>query len=66
MLRESILWTGLILALMALSLWSARGRLFAQGKPAPEISGGSWLNSQPLTIDGLKGQVVLVEFWTYG
>jgi thiol-disulfide isomerase/thioredoxin len=24
-----------------------------------------WLNSQPLTADGLRGRVVLVDFWTY-
>src|SRR4249920_3532069 len=24
-----------------------------------------WLNSQPLTAAGLRGKVVLVEFWTY-
>lgn len=33
---------------------------------APEIRGiGSWINSKPLTIAGLKGKVVLVDFWTY-
>ena len=26
---------------------------------------GGWLNSQPLTPDGLRGSVVLVDFWTY-
>ena len=25
----------------------------------------SWINSEPLTLDGLKGNVVLVDFWTY-
>jgi thiol-disulfide isomerase/thioredoxin len=24
-----------------------------------------WLNSEPLTADGLRGHVVLVDFWTY-
>jgi thiol-disulfide isomerase/thioredoxin len=24
-----------------------------------------WLNSEPLTADGLRGRVVLVDFWTY-
>jgi cytochrome c biogenesis protein CcdA/thiol-disulfide isomerase/thioredoxin len=24
-----------------------------------------WLNSPPLTIEGLKGKVVLIDFWTY-
>src|SRR5262249_54044274 len=25
----------------------------------------SWLNSPPLTADGLEGKVVVVDFWTY-
>jgi thiol-disulfide isomerase/thioredoxin len=34
--------------------------------PAPEFTGiSAWLNSPPLTIAGLKGKVVLVQFWTY-
>ena len=33
---------------------------------APElIPDGEWFNSEPLTISGLKGKVVLVDFWTY-
>ena len=33
---------------------------------APQFSGiDAWLNSPPLTIQGLKGKVVLVDFWTY-
>lgn len=36
------------------------------GAPAPEIAGGPWINSEPLTTAGLRGSVVLVEFWTYG
>ena len=33
---------------------------------APAISGiSSWLNSQPLTMESLRGKVVLVDFWTY-
>jgi hypothetical protein len=36
------------------------------GQPAPEITGGPWINSEPLTLAALRGRVVLVEFWTYG
>lgn len=36
------------------------------GSPAPDIAGGPWINSAPLTLAGLRGRVVLVEFWTYG
>jgi thiol-disulfide isomerase/thioredoxin len=35
---------------------------------APELSGGrGWLNTdKPLSLAGLKGKVVLLDFWTYG
>jgi thiol-disulfide isomerase/thioredoxin len=32
---------------------------------APEISSPVWLNSKPLTLTGLQGKVVVVEFWTF-
>lgn len=32
----------------------------------PEFRGiHAWLNSEPLTIAGLKGNVILVQFWTF-
>jgi thiol-disulfide isomerase/thioredoxin len=32
----------------------------------PSLAGATtWLNSPPLTTDGLRGKVVLVDFWTY-
>jgi thiol-disulfide isomerase/thioredoxin len=35
-------------------------------RPAPEFSGiSAWLNSPPLTVESLRGKVVLVQFWTY-
>lgn len=37
-----------------------------KGTTAPEIiPGGVWFNSEPLTLKGLKGKVVLIDFWTY-
>ncbi len=34
--------------------------------PVPEFAGIShWINSDPLTMEQLKGKVVLVDFWTY-
>jgi cytochrome c biogenesis protein CcdA/thiol-disulfide isomerase/thioredoxin len=34
--------------------------------PAPNFNGiFEWLNSKPLTIQDLRGKVVLVDFWTY-
>ena len=32
----------------------------------PELTGATgWLNSPPLTTEGLKGKIVLIDFWTY-
>ena len=34
---------------------------------APEFTGlDGWINSSPLTMQGLRGRVVLVDFWTFG
>ncbi|MDP3857504.1 MAG: redoxin domain-containing protein [Stagnimonas sp.] len=40
----------------------------AQATPAPEFparSAEQWINSAPLTLASLKGQVVLLDFWTF-
>ncbi len=37
-----------------------------QARRAPALSEGKWVNSDALTIESLKGRVVLVDFWTYG
>jgi hypothetical protein len=44
----------------------AAGTRVAVGQAAPEVTGGPWINSEPLSLAGLRGRVVLVEFWTYG
>ena len=36
-----------------------------EGALAPFTRANSWLNSSPLTPDGLRGRVVVVDFWTY-
>jgi thiol-disulfide isomerase/thioredoxin len=42
-------------------------KLAAASQRAPELRGlTNWLNSSPLTLAGLRGKVVLVNFWTYG
>jgi hypothetical protein len=35
------------------------------GATAPEISGTTWFNhiGRPLTLNNLRGQAVLIEFW---
>ena len=34
--------------------------------PFPAMRADAWINSPPLSLAGLKGQVILVEFWTFG
>lgn len=38
-------------------------RLKLIGEPAPELQMHKWINTDPLTLADLKGQVVLLEFW---
>jgi hypothetical protein len=67
---------GRALALVALVVVVTAGALPAPGteaqrgarvgQAAPEITGSRWLNSEPLSLAGLRGRVVFVEFWTYG
>lgn len=33
--------------------------------PGAEVSGTTWLNTLPLTVEQLHGQVVLIDFWEY-
>jgi thiol-disulfide isomerase/thioredoxin len=39
--------------------------LTAEGTMPPLSGAVEWLNSPPLTAEGLRGKVVLVDFWTY-
>jgi hypothetical protein len=57
----------LALGLVALALaGEASAQVPRPGAAAPDLAGGPWVNSAPLTLAGLRGHVVLVEFWTYG
>jgi len=38
----------------------------AKAPAAPEFAKGNWINSDALSLDKLRGRVVLVEFWTFG
>ena len=33
---------------------------------APELTNDTWINSEPIQLADLRGNVVIVEFWTYG
>ena len=38
----------------------------AVGNCAPEFAGTQeWINSEPLSMENLRGKVVLIDFWTY-
>jgi cytochrome c biogenesis protein CcdA/thiol-disulfide isomerase/thioredoxin len=53
-------------ALEANSAAPGAAALTHAGPEAPEFTGiDHWLNSSPLTMAGLRGKVVLVDFWTY-
>lgn len=40
--------------------------LTSKGTKAPDlVPGGTWFNSDPLTLEELKGKVVVIDFWTY-
>ncbi|HSE93461.1 MAG TPA: hypothetical protein VLF19_09160 [Methylomirabilota bacterium] len=54
------------LALVAGAAGLAPGQALRVGAPAPDVAGAPWINSASLTIQELRGRVVLVEFWTYG
>jgi hypothetical protein len=60
--------TAAVAALIALASPHGAGapRGMRVGQAAPEITGGPWINSAPLSLAGLRGRVVFVEFWTYG
>lgn len=57
---------GVALLVIASAAVVALGQSSRPGVPAPELGQGPWINSGPLTMAGLRGRVVLVEFWTYG
>ncbi len=44
-----------------------RTRMNHVSKIAPEfVSISGWINSEPLSLQGLGGNVVFLDFWTYG
>jgi thiol-disulfide isomerase/thioredoxin len=63
MLQGGNVMTALWRAPAGLHLTSAR--LPDEGELASFDGATGWLNSAPLTPEGLRGKVVLVDFWTY-
>jgi thiol-disulfide isomerase/thioredoxin len=56
----------LVAAVGILTPWLYPSHAATAGNQAPEITNNTWVNSQPLRLMDLKGNVVLVEFWTFG
>jgi thiol-disulfide isomerase/thioredoxin len=55
-----------LFTVIAASAGAAQAGSLAQPASAPEFTGiDKWLNSEPLTLQQLRGKVVLVDFWTY-
>jgi hypothetical protein len=59
-------WLGLALAVLVAGVLPVGAQVPRAGTGAPDVAGGPWINSAPLTLPALRGRVVLVEFWTYG
>lgn len=60
-------YRGAAALLLALALLGAGGKqATAPGFGSAQSNAGRWLNSQPLSMQALRGKVVLVEFWTFG
>lgn len=53
---------GILASLLCLSL-AAQDKKGSVGQKAKEINAQGWINSDPLTLEKLKGKVVVIEFW---
>lgn len=56
-------WSPMLLA-SGLEAAAAENPPAVVGRPAPRWSVRDWMNSPPLTLEDLKGKVVLVRWWT--
>ena len=70
-MRMLVAAVGVAVMLAAAGLFDHPGAAGAErgarvGQAAPELTGGPWSNSEPLSMEKLRGRVVFVEFWTYG
>jgi thiol-disulfide isomerase/thioredoxin len=63
-MKKSIIWLAAILLAAALA-GPARAQIDQEYAAAPAIDAQGWINSPPLSPAGLRGKVVVVEFWDY-
>ena len=67
MLRRTFEVTSIILLLIVLAVPAIAQQpddAFV-GQMAPELKVGEWFNSEPLSLAGLRGKVVLLDFWAW-
>ena len=64
-LLPTMLW-GLWLTIFNLVMNSPMEAHAFIGMKAPEVTSPAWINAGPQSLNGLRGKVVLVEFWTFG
>jgi len=69
-MRGKINFSVIMIVFMSLLLsgfkYETREGLDLIGKAAPEFRELTWLNTEPLSIKGLRGKVVLIRFWLVG
>ncbi len=47
--------------------WAGAQQPAAMRMPAPELRGiDEWINSKPTSLADLKGNVIVLHFWTFG
>jgi len=66
MVRRGCLIALLLTGLLGWTGSQANGQGLRPGQLAADLTGGPWINSQALSMEDLRGRVVLLEFWTYG
>ncbi len=59
-------WGGYIIIVVMLGSFSIFTLSMVHATQAPEIISPTWINSEPLNLETLRGKVVMVEFWTFG
>ncbi|MFH1977765.1 MAG: thioredoxin family protein [Candidatus Aenigmatarchaeota archaeon] len=65
---EYIVFGVIIVGVIVLSLFNfgGGGSNYTNQGTAPDLVGISgWINTEPLSLDQLRGKVVLIDFWTY-
>src|SRR5580692_11199983 len=56
----------LVFLLFTSVAWAQRDDDAFVGAKAPELKEGTlWINSSPLTLESLKGKVVILDFWAF-